>query len=191
VTGSLYVVSGPSGVGKGTLLSLALRGLDSIWLSVSATTRPPRAGEVDGVAYFFLSDEDFDGLIAVDGLLEWAAVHGERYGTIREEVVRRLDEGIDVILEIDPQGAFQVRAKLPQALLIFIAPPSIEDLERRLRGRATETEESIQGRLATALVEMASCDCYDLIIVNDDLTTAADELHRRISEGRQKAVCES
>jgi guanylate kinase len=181
VTGNLYVVSGPSGAGKGTLLGLVLQRLGPVWLSVSATTRSPRKGEVEGVEYFFLSNEEFDALIAVDGLLEWATVHGERYGTIRKEVEHRLGQGIDVILEIDPQGAFQVRSKLPQAVLIFIAPPSLDALEQRLRIRATEDEASIRRRMATADVEMGLRDRYQAVIVNDVLEDAAEELYRYIS----------
>ena len=180
--GSLYVVSGPSGAGKGTLLALAMRRLERAWLSVSATTRPPRDGEVDGVQYFFLSNDEFDALIAVDGLLEWATVHGERYGTIKQEVARRLGEGIDVVLEIDPLGAFQVREKMPQAVLVFIEPPSLKTLEARLRGRGTETEASIQRRMADAASWMQYRDRYDVLIVNDDATVAADELYRHISK---------
>jgi guanylate kinase len=182
MTGNLFVVSGPSGVGKGTLVALATQRLGSIWLSVSATTRAPRDGELDGVQYFFLSDEEFDELIAVDGLLEWATVHGERYGTIRKEVMQRLDQGTDVILEIDPQGAFQVKEKLPQATLIFIAPPSLAALEQRLRGRGTEDETSIRRRLSNARAELEYRDRYQVIIVNDELEVAADELYHHIAQ---------
>jgi guanylate kinase len=182
MTGNLYVVSGPSGAGKGTLLALVTRRLDRVWLSVSATTRSPRKGEVEGVQYFFLSDEEFDDLIAVDGLLEWATVHGERYGTVRGEVERRLDQGMDVILEIDPQGALQVQARLPRAILVFIAPPSLEILERRLRGRRTESEASIQRRMSDAIEELTYRDRYHVIIINDDLAAAAEELYQQISK---------
>jgi guanylate kinase len=182
VTGNLYVVSGPSGAGKGTLLALAIRRLDNVWLSVSATTRLPRENEAEGAHYFFLSDEEFDDLIAVDGLLEWATVHGERYGTIREEVERRLDQGMDVILEIDPQGALQVKARLPQAILIFIMPPSMEILEQRLRGRGTESEASIRRRMSNATEELTYRDRYQVIVVNDDLASAAEELYQQISK---------
>jgi guanylate kinase len=180
MTGNLYVVSGPSGAGKGTLLALVLRRLNTAWLSVSATTRSPREGEMEGVQYFFLSNEEFDDLIAVDGLLEWATVHGERYGTIREEVERRLANGVDVVLEIDPQGAFQVQEKLPQAILVYIAPPSLETLEQRLRGRGTEDEASLRRRLSNAVEELKCCDRYRKVIINDDLETAAEELYQYI-----------
>jgi guanylate kinase len=182
MAGNLYVVSGPSGAGKGTLLALAMQRLDKVWLSVSATTRAPRIGEVEGVEYFFLSDGEFDDLIAVDGLLEWATVHGERYGTIRREVEQRLAQGMDVILEIDPQGAFQVQEKLPQAILIFIMPPSLEVLEQRLRGRGTESEASIKRRMSNAVEELGYRDRYHTVIINDDLAIAAEELYQRISE---------
>jgi guanylate kinase len=181
MAGNLFVVSGPSGAGKGTLLARVVPRLTAVWLAISATTRPPRAGEENGVHYFFLSNEEFDNLIAVDGLLEWATVHGERYGTIRHEVEQRLGQGMDVILEIDPQGAFQVREKLPQAVLIYIAPPSLEVLERRLRERGTESEASLQRRMANAVGEMACCDSYQAVIVNDDLKTAAEELYRHLA----------
>jgi guanylate kinase len=188
VAGNLYVVSGPSGAGKGTLLALVLRRIGAVWLSISATTRPPRRGERDGEQYFFLSNEEFDDLIAVDGLLEWATVHGERYGTIRAEVERRLDEGLDVILEIDPQGAFQVQSKLPQAVLVFIAPPSMEILEQRLRERGTESEAFLQCRLSNAVGEMACRDRYQVVIVNDDLETAAEELYRELTKTTDERI---
>ncbi|MDR0346990.1 MAG: guanylate kinase [Coriobacteriales bacterium] len=181
MTGNLYVVSGPSGAGKGTLLSLVLPRLDATWLSISATTRAPRENETDGVQYFFLSNEEFDELIAVDGLLEWATVHGERYGTIRKEVDWRLAEGMNVILEIDPQGALQVQKKLPQAILIYIAPPSLEILEQRLRARGTETETSLRRRMADALEEMEYRDKYHALIVNEHRETAAEELYQHIA----------
>ncbi|MDR1713853.1 MAG: guanylate kinase [Coriobacteriales bacterium] len=181
-TGNLFVVSGPSGAGKGTLLNRVLKDVRGAWLSISATTRNPRAGEVDGVHYFFRTNSEFTELIAADGLLEWAVVHGNYYGTLREEVLRRLAVGIDVILEIDPQGAFQVRQNYPQAILIFIAPPSMEVLEQRLRLRGTETEEQIQTRLKTARLELAQADRYNVTIVNDELDSAAAELKAVLSQ---------
>jgi guanylate kinase len=191
MTGNLYVVSGPSGAGKGTLLSLVLQRLNRVWLSISATTRAPREGEKEGVHYFFLSNEEFDDLIAVDGLLEWATVHGQRYGTIRREVTQRLEQGLDVILEIDPQGALQVQSESPQAVLIYIMPPSVETLEQRLRGRGTESETSLRRRMGNAIEEMEHRDRYQLVIVNDDLMTAAEELYRYILErpGNEEPQC--
>lgn len=182
MTGSLYVVSGPSGAGKGTLLNEVLQKLDGVWLSISATTRSPRAGELDGVQYFFLDNEEFDRLISMDGLLEWATVHGERYGTLRDKVVNYLEQGLDVILEIDPQGAFQVLEHLPQAILIFIAPPSLEVLEQRLVGRATESEASIQRRLADAKEEMGYLDRYHAVVINDTLDVAAEQLYKLLQK---------
>ena len=176
MTGDIYVVSGPSGAGKGTLLTKVMPQLDNVWLSVSATTRAPRIGEQDGVQYFFISKEEFDRLISLDGLLEWALVHGECYGTVRSEVEDRLNRGMDVILEIDPQGAFQVLAKVPDAKLIFIEPPSIRELEQRLKKRGTEDGKAIQKRMADSKELLKSRERYQYIIVNDDLDKASKEL---------------
>jgi guanylate kinase len=176
MTGDLFVVSGPSGAGKGTLLARVLPKLDNVWLSVSATTRVPRKGEQEGVHYFFVSDAQFDNLIAVDGLLAWATVHGERYGTIRSQVEDRLAKGMDVILEIDAQGAFQVLSVIPEAILIFIVPPTLEVLRQRLEARGSEDEASLQRRLQNGIEEMKYKDRYQYVIVNDDLEVAADEL---------------
>jgi len=176
MTGDVYVVSGPSGAGKGSLLERVIPELDSIWLSVSATTRLPRVGEQDGVHYFFISSEKFDRLIATDGMLEWACVHGERYGTIRSEVEGRLEKGIDVLLEIDPQGAFQVLERIPGAVLIFIDAPSVSELRRRLRKRGTESEAAIRKRIKDSEGIRKSRDRYHHVIVNDDFEKAAEEL---------------
>lgn len=174
--GRLFVISGPSGVGKGTLVKNVLSRRGGTWVSVSATTRKPRDGEVDGVSYFFLTDEEFDKRIAEDGFLEWANVHDRRYGTLRSVVEDKLAEGIDVILEIDPQGAFMVREKKPEAYLIFIMPPSFEELEKRLVGRGTETPEQVERRLRTAKLELEQEPCYNVSLVNDDLERATQEL---------------
>jgi len=174
--GGLFVISGPSGVGKGTLVARVLDRLDDVWLSVSATTRPPRQGETDGVSYRFVSDEQFDHLVADDGLLEWAWVHGQRYGTPRAAIDDRVAAGIRVILEIDPQGAFQVRERYPQAVLVFIVPPTFSDLEKRLRTRGTESDEQIARRLQTAQVELSEANEYDVVIRNDDLEQATADL---------------
>ena len=174
--GNLFVISGPSGAGKGTLVARLVQSVSDAWVSVSATTRLPREGEVEGIHYHFVSDAEFDRLVAEDGLLEWAHVHDCRYGTPRATVEAHIAQGEQVILEIDVQGAFQVREKMPQAHLVFIEPPSMEELERRLRGRGTETEEKIAGRLATAKVEMARKMEYDIRLVNDDLDEATAEL---------------
>ena len=174
--GGLFVISGPSGAGKGTLVSRLMERLDDVWLSISATTRAPRTGEVDGVDYHFLTDAQFDELICSDGLLEWAEVHGRRYGTPRAAIDEKVARGQRVILEIDPQGAFQVRERYPEAFLIFIKPPSFSELETRLRGRGTETDEQIHARLETARLELSEANEYDVVIINDDLEETTREL---------------
>lgn len=182
-TARLFVVSGPSGAGKGTLVRL-VRELDpDLALTVSATTRLPRAGEVDGVAYHFLGEDEFEARVQAGEFLEYADVHGHRYGTLNSEVDTRLVNGISVILEIDVQGGFNVRAAYPEeSVLIFVEPPSMEELERRLRGRGTEDEESITLRLANARREMQVADEYDVRIVNDDRNEAAQRLLAVIRE---------
>jgi guanylate kinase len=174
--GQLYVISGPSGVGKGTLVAAATGALPNLALSVSATTRPPRLGDVEGVSYHFKSNAEFDQLIARGGVLEWAEVHGNRYGTLTDEVQKALDAGKDLILEIDTQGNDLVRRSIPGALSIFIAPPSLDELRSRLEYRATEDAASVERRLCTAHAELARKDDYDVVIVNDDLDRATQEL---------------
>ncbi len=174
--GNLFVLSGPSGAGKGTLVSRLLDAMPDAWVSVSATTRQPRPGERDGVSYYFMDQSRFDELVSQDGFLEWATVHGNSYGTLKSSVQEHMEAGCQVILEIDVQGALQVRKAMPQAHLIFIEPPTIEELERRLRGRGTETEEVIRKRMETAKVELARKMEYDVQVVNDDLNRATDEL---------------
>lgn len=176
MSGRLYVFSGPSGAGKGTLLARLLELRSDLWESVSATTRAPRPGEKDGVDYFFTTREAFEAEIARDGLLEYAEVHGNYYGTPLAPIRAHMDAGTDVVLEIDVQGAFQVRGKVPEARLVFIAPPSSEELERRLRGRGTDSPESIATRLENARAEMDAADDYDVVVVNDDLEQATEEL---------------
>ncbi|MCL2757688.1 MAG: guanylate kinase [Coriobacteriia bacterium] len=174
--GTLFVISGPSGAGKGTLVSMLTKSLDSIGLSVSATTRSPRPGEVDGVAYFFLSNEQFDEELAQDGFLEWASVHGNRYGTLIREAERTLAEGKDLILEIDVQGQAQIKQRYPDAVSIFIEPPSLSALEQRIRARGADSEESLQKRLEAARMELVAKERYTVLITNDDLETAAQQL---------------
>lgn len=175
-TGNLYIISGPSGAGKGTLVQELLGRVPDIWVSVSATTRPPRPGEVEGVHYFFKSPQEFDDLIAHDGLLEWAEVHENRYGTPVEAVRSKIAEGAQVILEIDPQGAMQVLHRIPDAKLIFIKPPSFEELRRRLEGRGSETQEQIELRLRTGETEMKFEGKYDIVVNNDDVYRATNEI---------------
>lgn len=174
--GNLFVVSGPSGAGKGTLLSQVIERIPDAWVSVSATTRSPRPCEIEGVHYFFLDTDHFKSLVEQDGFLEWAQVHDNYYGTLKQSVIDHMNAGDQVILEIDVQGALQVRKALPEAHLVFIEPPSLEELERRLRQRGTETEDVISSRMKTAEVELAQKMEYDVQVVNDDLERAVDEL---------------
>lgn len=184
--GALIVVTGPSGAGKGTVLSRALPSLKQIHLSVSATTRAPRNGEEDGKNYYFLTREAFEQMIAEDRLLEYASYVGNYYGTPSEPVDRALREGYDVILEIEVQGALQIKAKRPDAVLIFIIPPRFELLRERLYGRGSESEEVIEKRVSMARAEYESAEKYDYIVVNDQLETACDELHSIITALRCK-----
>jgi len=173
----LIVLAGPTAVGKGTVADCVRRTHPEIWISVSATTRAPRPGEVDGEHYHFVSDAEFDRLIEDDGLLEWAVVHGAaRYGTPRAAVEAQLAAGRPALLEIDLQGARQVRERMPEAFLVFLKPPSFEELVRRLTGRGTETPAERERRLQTARVELAAEEEFDATIVNSDVETACREL---------------
>jgi guanylate kinase len=173
----LVVLAGPTAVGKGTVAAAVREEHPEVWISVSATTRPPRPGEVDGVHYWFVSDEEFDRMIDRDELLEWAVVHkAARYGTPRRPVEDTLAAGRPAMLEIDLQGARQVRASMPQALFVFLKPPSWEELVRRLVGRGTESEEERARRLDTAREELAAEDEFDVTIVNHEVHAAADDL---------------
>ncbi|MEE6296071.1 guanylate kinase [Georgenia wangjunii] len=173
----LTVLAGPTAVGKGTVSTDLRRRYPGIWLSVSATTRAPRPGEVDGVHYHFIPTEEFDRLVETGQMLESAVVHGlNRYGTPRAPVEERLAKGLPALLEIDLQGARQVREAMPNARFVFLAPPSWEELERRLVGRGTEGPEERARRLETARKELAAASEFDHIIVNDVVTRATDEL---------------
>jgi guanylate kinase len=176
-TGKLIVIAGPSAVGKGTLATHIVSNYPGFSLSVSATTRAPRAGEVNGVSYFFLNREQFEEEIASGMMLEWAQVHGTNlYGTPREPVELALSKGLNVILEIDVQGAFQVREAFPEALLVFVTPPSFEELRARLDKRGTESEEDKQIRLETAKSELAQAVEFDFSVVNDEVARCAKEV---------------
>lgn len=176
-TPRLIVLAGPTAVGKGTVAARVRETHPDIWISVSATTRPARPGEIDGVHYHFVTDEEFDRLIDEDGLLEWAVVHkAARYGTPRAAVEEQLAAGRNALLEIDLQGARQVRESMPEALMCFLKPPSFEELERRLVGRGTEGAEERERRLETARVELAAEPEFDVTIVNTDVDAACEEL---------------
>ncbi|MCL1922590.1 MAG: guanylate kinase [Propionibacteriaceae bacterium] len=170
------VLVGPSGVGKGTLLDAVCASYPQVWISVSATTRKPRPGEVHGQHYFFLTDQEFDDLIAGDGFLEWAQYQSSRYGTPSKAVDRQIRAGQAVVMEVEIQGALQIMEKLSPLRTIFVIPPSMDELVRRLRARGTETEEAIAARVATARQEMALTHRFDHIIVNEELAEATQEL---------------
>lgn len=174
--GRLTVITGPSGVGKGTLVARLLQRHPRIWLSVSATTRPPRAAEVDGRDYFFLDRAVFESRVAADGFLEWAEFAGNLYGTPRQPVQQQLADGRPVLLEIELEGARQVRRTFPEAFQLFLAPPSFEELERRIRGRGTDSEAAIARRLQRARTELAAEAEFDAVLVNADLETALQQL---------------
>lgn len=172
----LFVISGPAGAGKGTLVA-RVRGLRSnLGLSVSATTRSPRAGEVDGVSYHFLNRDEFMKRVDEGAFIEWAEVHGNCYGTLVSEVQDKLSSGSSLILEIDVQGALQIKERFPEAVLIFIKPPSLEALKERMIGRGSETPETLALRLKDAQYELDLAERYDEVIVNDDLDAATQDL---------------
>jgi len=182
--GRLIVISGPSGAGKSTVVFNAMGDRNDCCFSTSVTTRGPRPGEVDGREYFFVDDSEFDRMVENNELLEYAEYVEHKYGTPRAYVLNKLEEGSNVILDIEVQGARQVRKKMPEAVTIFVVPPSLTELERRLRNRGTETDETIRARLERAVQEYHEADFYDYIIINDDVEKAADELSAIINAER-------
>ena len=176
--GKLFILSGPSGAGKGTICKelLAQTSRDDVQLSVSMTTRNPRVGETDGVSYYFVSKEEFLRRIEAGGLLEYAEVYGNYYGTPKQPVIEKLAAGIDVILEIDMQGALKVKENYPDGVFIFILPPSMSELRKRLTGRGTETAEAIEMRLGETLKELSYIDKYDYCVVNGQLEEAVNRV---------------
>ena len=174
--GRLIVLTGPSGVGKGTLMRSLLQRHPELYYSVSVTTRSPRPGEIDGKNYYFLSRNQFEQLVAEGEFLEWAEFAGNYYGTLREAVLNQINSGKLVVLEIELEGARQIRASFPSAFSIFILPPSFDELEKRIRDRAQDSEEAIARRLLRAQVEIQAVDEFDIQIVNDDFETALNDI---------------
>ena len=184
--GHLFVFSGPSGVGKGTVLKKALSALDNVAFSVSCTTRDPRGEDVEGKTYCFMSEPDFRKMADDGYFLEWAEVHGHLYGTRRDIVENNLEDGRDIVLEIDVQGAMQIKEKMPSAITIFIQAPSLEELERRLRERHTETPEQLEIRIANAKNEMEFAHAYDYLITNDSVEQAVEDFTKIVKKYREE-----
>jgi guanylate kinase len=184
--GTLVVVSGFAGTGKGTVMKELLRRYDSYALSISATTRNPRPGEVDGREYFFKTTEEFEQMIEKNEFVEYACYVGNYYGTPKKYVQEQLEAGKDVILEIEIQGALNIKSQFPNALLLFIAPPSADVLKARLVGRGTESEDVIEQRLARAVEESKGIENYDYLVVNDDLDECVETVHQMIQSAGWK-----
>ncbi|MEG1314254.1 MAG: guanylate kinase [Anaerovoracaceae bacterium] len=193
-TGKLFIISGPSGAGKGTICKQLVDETD-VKVSVSMTTRNPRPGEEDGISYYFTSQDDFRAKIENGGLLEYAEVYGNFYGTPKQQVIDRLSQGIDVVLEIDIQGALKVKESYPNGVFIFILPPSMAELRKRITGRGSETEEAINLRLGETLKEVSYIDKYDYCVVNGELEEAVSRVkaiviaeHSRVSQNVYKLI---
>ena len=180
-SGILFVLSGPSGAGKGTICQELLRQIPNLQYSVSATTRKPRLGETNGINYWFKEKDEFEEMIKNDLLLEYAEVYGNYYGTPKEQVLKILKSGKNVVLEIDPQGAMQVKAKFPEGVFIYILPPSLDELAARITKRGTDSKDSIKKRLAAATEEIQYALKYDYVVVNDKVETAVDSIATIIS----------
>lgn len=185
---AVFVITGPSGVGKGTLIRALFERVPELELSVSATTRRPRPGETQGVDYHFLSDGEFDRLVHAGEFVEWAEYSGRRYGTLRAELEDRVNAGRPVVLEIEVQGARQVRRTVPEAIQVFIAPPSAETLQLRLVGRGTDSQDEIARRLAVAREELAAQDEFRYVVVNDRLEDAVERLEAIVRESLRASV---
>ena len=181
-------MSGPSGAGKGTICEQLRNKRKNLAYSVSATTRAPRKGEVDGRDYFFVTIEKFKEMIANNELLEYAEIYGNYYGTPRSYVMSILDEGRDVVLEIDPQGALQVKESFPDAVFVFVVPPSLDELSKRIYKRGTDSEEVIKRRLSAATSELAYASKYDYIVVNDEVEKATNKVSNILDAERNRAV---
>ncbi|MBO4235617.1 MAG: guanylate kinase [Firmicutes bacterium] len=186
--GELFIISGPSGAGKGTICKYLLEDATNMVLSVSATTRAPREGEVHGESYFFIDKETFITRIEEGGFLEYAEVFDNYYGTPKENVVEKLEQGIDVVLEIDIQGAKKVKETYPEGIFIFILPPSLKELRRRLIGRGTDSMEVIEKRLAKSLDEIREIHSYDYFVINDDLDIAVAEVEAIVTAEHDRVV---
>ena len=189
--GSLYIISAPSGAGKTSLVKALLESTRQVMVSVSHTTRPMRPGEIDGKDYHFTDVDTFRRMIADNAFLEYAEVFGNFYGTSRSSILDQMGHGIDVILEIDWQGAQQVRKKMPEATSIFVLPPSLEALETRLRGRNTDSDEVIARRLAEAVSDMGHYQEFDYLVINDDFDTALEQLRAILLARRQRCALQS
>lgn len=187
-SGLLVVISGPSGSGKGTICKRLIEDIENLKVSISATTRKPRVGEIDGQNYFFIDEENFLNKIKNEEFLEYASVYGNYYGTPKKAVLKELENGNDIILEIDIQGALKVKENYPKGVFIFILPPSLEELKNRIEGRGTDSEEVIRRRLKCAYDELNYAFQYDYVVLNDEVESAVDKIKEIISAEKNKAT---